>query len=116
LNLKAVSFEKIIKEIQLVGFPFPSIGKNLSFAEGKIRTRYRRYEKQHYDITALIRQGNSGGPVLDKDFQVVGVAKEGELQDHGNNGVLQVQEVIKLNEIYVGIFGPPDPNTPKMFW
>lgn len=116
LNLKAINVEKIVKEIHLVGFPFFSAGKNLSFAEGKIRTRYKRYEKQHYDITALIRQGNSGGPVLDKDFQVVGVAKEGELQDRGNNGVLLIQEVIKLNAMYESKIDSLNPNKPIIFW
>ncbi len=97
LELESVDANAIPKEVTLVGFPSQSPGKSLSFADGKIRSRYASFNKQHLDITPLIRQGNSGGPVLDSSYKVIGVAKEGERQDKGNNGVLKIHEVVALH-------------------
>jgi RNA-directed DNA polymerase len=100
-ELQSVEADLIKKEITLVGFPFHNPGKSLSFADGKIRSRYASFNKQHIDITPLIRQGNSGGPVLDLNYKVIGVAKEGERQDHGNNGVLRIHEVLALHSSHL---------------
>lgn len=83
------------QSVLLAGFPFHNPGKSLSTAEGKIRSRYRRYGIAHFDISALIRKGNSGGPVLDGQLRVVGVATEGERQDGGNNAVVQLPELLQ---------------------
>lgn len=112
LNIRGISSEMTSKEIMLVGFPAHNPGKSLSFAEGKIRSRFKRWAMQHYDITPLIRQGNSGGPVLDAMFQVIGVAKGGELQDVGNNAVLKLQEVQSLDAHYKSLYGPPTHGKP----
>ncbi len=101
LELESVDENGILKEVTLVGFPSQSPGKSLSFADGKIRSRYASFNKQHLDITSLIRQGNSGGPVLDSSYKVIGVAKEGERQDKGNNGVLKIHEVLALHNSYL---------------
>lgn len=101
------------KEVVLAGFPTHNPGKSLSIAEGKIRSRYRKWGLQHYDITPLIRQGNSGGPVLNLNFQLVGLAKEGEKQDSGNNGVLQVGEILGMQNRYNNLQGPIPHNS---FW
>ncbi len=106
LTLIGATAETKTKEVRLVGFPFHTLGKSLSVAEGKIRSRYRHFGYENYDITSLIRQGNSGGPVLNSDFHVVGVAKEGERQDGGNNGVLMLAELIKLHAHYKNVQGP----------
>lgn len=82
----------------LVGYPNHSLGKSISIAEGKIRSRYRGNKALHIDITTPIRKGNSGGPVLNSNFQVIGVAKEGETLERGNNGVLRIDELIKLHK------------------
>ena len=97
LELKRSIVDAHSRDIKLVGFPSHSPGKSLSFADGKIRSRYASFNKQHIDVTTLIRQGNSGGPVLDANFFVIGVAKEGERQDKGNNGVLRIHEVVALH-------------------
>jgi hypothetical protein len=106
LTLIGATAETKTKEVRLVGFPFHTPGKSLSIAEGKIRSRYRHFGIENYDITSLIRQGNSGGPVLNSDFHVVGVAKEGERQDGGNNGVLILAELLKLHAHYKNVQGP----------
>ncbi len=111
-NLQGNISETKTKDILLVGYPFHNPGKSLSIAEGKIRSRYRNYTLHHYDITPLIRQGNSGGPVLDRDFRVIGVAKDGELQNGGNNGVLKLEEVYRLNDHYCTLHGPPSLGKP----
>ena len=44
---------------------------------------------------------NSGGPIINSDSQVVGVALEGARKDSGNNGCLfisEIQEVLASDE------------------
>lgn len=113
LGVCAALTELKTKEIILVGFPFHNPGKSLSIAEGKIRSRYGSWGLQHFDITPLIRQGNSGGPVLNLNFQLIGLAKEGERQDSGNNGVLQIGEILSMQNRFNKLHGPTSPDS---FW
>jgi V8-like Glu-specific endopeptidase len=92
------SLDTDFRHLLLVGYPSHSLGKSISIADGKIRSRYRSNKFLHIDITAPIRKGNSGGPVLSSTLQVIGVAKDGETLDRGNNGVLRIDELIKLHE------------------
>jgi RNA-directed DNA polymerase len=79
--------------VTLAGFPAYSPGKSISTITATSINRYPKFGKRHFEIDQLIRKGNSGGPVLDKRFFVVGVAKEGATQEEGNNAVLSVAEV-----------------------
>lgn len=88
-------------QVQLIGFPFHNPGKSISIAEGKVRSRYKRFGVSHFDISPLIRKGNSGGPVLSSAFHLVGVATEGEKQEGGNNAVVQLAELVARNDHYL---------------
>jgi RNA-directed DNA polymerase len=86
--------------VRLVGFPFHNPGKSISVADGKIRSRFKRYGIAHFDISPLIRTGNSGGPVISQSYQLIGVAIEGEKQDGGNNAVVQAPELTAKHAYY----------------
>jgi hypothetical protein len=46
-----------------------------------------------------------GGPVLNSNLQVIGVAKEGETLERGNNGVLRIDELMKLHNKKMSALG-----------
>lgn len=64
-------------EVSLVGYPNHSPGGSCKVAPGHV-TGTASYEgNPYFTITQLIVQGNSGGPVVDKHGQVVGIATKG---------------------------------------
>ena len=74
----------------LIGFPNYSQGKSANFLEGKVLNRFPRSALDRVEITASIRQGNSGGPFVDQYYRVAGVAQQGAKQDGGNDECLCV--------------------------
>jgi RNA-directed DNA polymerase len=82
--------------VGLVGFPDHKLSKSLSSDWGPVLTPLKKNGFQHFDIKPLIRVGNSGGPVLDERFRVIGVAKEGVEQKGGDNAILCISEVLTL--------------------
>ena len=84
------------ERVRLVGFPNYTPGKTLTILGAAVGNLYKQFAKQHFEIDQLIRQGQSGGPVVDDDFQLVGIAKEGATQEQGNNAVLAATELISV--------------------
>ena len=87
--------------VQLCGFPNHSAGKTLSRYDTSVVNSYNYKTFRHYEVAQNIRKGNSGGPVLDETCRLIGVAKEGSTQSGGNNAVLSIEEVSRLNEMFV---------------
>jgi RNA-directed DNA polymerase len=63
--------------IRLLGFPQHHDGADVSIHEGHIVHEYRFENMRRFHISPTIIQGNSGGPVLNSQNQVVGVAIKG---------------------------------------
>lgn len=93
--------------VELVGFPAFSAAKPMTVTPARVLQKYVSWTRRHLDISALIRKGNSGGPVVDQDLRVVGLAKEGATQDVGNNAVLTMAEIAALHQAQ--FIGPPKP-------
>ena len=65
-------------------------------AEAKVASRFGDKGIQKFEIDTQIREGNSGGPVLNKKFEVVGIAAEGARKESGNNAVISINELAKI--------------------
>lgn len=78
----------------LLGFPNWKQGRPLTSASGEITSIYPRSNTNRLEASQAIRQGNSGGPLVDPDFRVIGMAIEGATYDRGNNECLAANEII----------------------
>jgi RNA-directed DNA polymerase len=81
---------------RLAGFPNYSPGRELTVVDSQVLATYQKHGRARFEILATIRKGNSGGPILDKDFFVLGHAIEGATQEAGNNEALVALELKKL--------------------
>lgn len=82
--------------VSLFGFPAYKIGQTPYVAEAKVASKFATKGIQKFEISTQIREGNSGGPVLNHKFEVAGIAAEGAQKDSGNNAVIAVGELAKL--------------------
>lgn len=83
-------------DLGVVGYPDHKLSKSISCDWGPLLTPLMKNTFKHYDIKPLIRVGNSGGPVITRELEVVGMAKEGVKQEGGENAVLCVTEIKRL--------------------
>ena len=86
------------EEVTVVGYPDHKPTKTLACDKGPVITPYKKFRLDHFHIKPLIQMGNSGGPVIDGDLRVVGMAKEGANQSGGENSVLSINEIKRLFE------------------
>ena len=77
----------------LIGYPNWSPGRMANQASVQVLSRYSRSALSRFEISTNIRQGNSGGPVVDLQFRLAGVAQQGSTQSAGNDECLCVSEV-----------------------
>lgn len=79
----------------LIGYPNWSRGRPVDSQKSIITNTFPRSALPRLDIDTIIRKGNSGGPLVDEKFRVLGVAQQGALQHAGNNECLCVTELNK---------------------
>jgi RNA-directed DNA polymerase len=79
----------------LCGYPNWSPGRTSNHADTAVMSRYQRSGLSRFEISANIRQGYSGGPLIDLQYRVAGVAQQGATQQDGNDECLCVSEVDK---------------------
>ena len=65
-------------QVVLMGYPTAGPGLSSSLDRGAVTGAYTRFGQPRLSISCQILQGNSGGPVLDRNYTVVGVAANGK--------------------------------------
>jgi len=81
--------------MKLFGFPAYKIGQSYYVSDCNVATTYTQSGVKKFEINHPIREGNSGGPVVDLEGKLVGIALEGATKSSGSNGVLCVAELVK---------------------
>lgn len=79
----------------LIGFPNQSAGKQANVLQSTVINSFPLTCFQRIEISNTIRKGNSGGPFVDENFRVAGVAQQGATQGEGNDQCLCVTELDK---------------------
>lgn len=77
----------------LIGFPNWTAGRPATVQSTKILSVFPKKALAKFELTDLIRKGNSGGPIASDGFNLLGVAQEGATQASGNNERLCVSEL-----------------------
>lgn len=88
-------------KVKLLGFPNWILArKHFNLEDCTVTNVFTRSIFQRVEVSALIRSGNSGGPVTDELFRVVGMAQQGATQNAGNNECLCISEIqLWLDEV-----------------
>ena len=81
------------ENVKLLGFPAYAPGHGHFIVDSKVAKLYTQSAVSKFEISSQIREGNSGGPIINQESKVVGVALEGARKDGGNNGCLMVSEI-----------------------
>ncbi|MGP7818299.1 reverse transcriptase domain-containing protein [Niallia sp. 01092] len=84
--------------IELIGFPDYRKGQEIRIQEGEVQG-VRMHESKHrrYEISTTIYGGNSGGPIVNENNEVVGVAVKGAtLNGVSPNEIIPISDVIEL--------------------
>jgi RNA-directed DNA polymerase len=82
-------------QVRLMGFPQHDGTAEASIYQGYVVNEYRYEGLRRFHISAPIIPGNSGGPVLDQNNRVIGVAIKGGAGEL--NAVVPVSYVLRLN-------------------
>jgi S1-C subfamily serine protease len=80
----------------LIGYPAHAPGREISIKRGEVVSFATKSGIRRFNISATIVAGNSGGPVLDKQYRVIGVAVTGadferEADRTEDHGVIPIQ-------------------------
>ncbi len=89
-SVKAIEMQENVK---LLGFPAYAPGHGYFIVDSRVAKFYTQSLVKKFEISSQIREGNSGGPIINKDSEVVGIALEGARKDGGNNGCLLISEI-----------------------
>lgn len=82
--------------VALVGYPAYKVGQTPYWADARVASIYGQQNVAKFEITTQIREGNSGGPVMDAALRVVGIAVEGADKGAGNNAAVQIRELYAM--------------------
>ncbi len=77
----------------LIGFPNPTRGRHANQVNSQVVNVFPRGGLKRFEIKERIRKGNSGGPFVDEDYRVIGIAQQGAEQGKGNDECLCMTEV-----------------------
>ncbi len=87
------SLLKIKDDVTLLGFPSYDKGNSHLLIETQVASIYPDRATKKFEIADQIREGNSGGPIINSEFKVVGLALEGATKHAGKNGCLDISEI-----------------------
>lgn len=82
-NLKMGKVESLNSqdEIWLLGYPNHVPWKPIRSERGSLVRKFPTKSLQYFEITSKVISGNSGGPITDTEFHVVGIARRGITDD-----------------------------------
>ncbi|WP_339435742.1 reverse transcriptase domain-containing protein [Pseudomonas sp. EL_65y_Pfl1_R32] len=82
--------------VAVLGFPNHKSGPHVGILKCKITNKYPLFDVLHSEVDKTLYAGNSGGPVINSSYHVVGVAAKGaEGNPNGKNSFIRVSELIK---------------------
>ncbi len=81
------------EDVKLLGFPAYAPGHGHFMVDSKVAKLYVQSAVNKFEIDSQIREGNSGGPIINKASMVTGIALEGARKEAGNNGCLMISEI-----------------------
>ncbi|WP_442514142.1 reverse transcriptase domain-containing protein [Pseudomonas promysalinigenes] len=85
--------------VAVLGFPNHKTGSHVGILKCRVTNKYPLHEVQHSEVDKPLYAGNSGGPVINSSYHVVGVAAKGaEGNPNGKNTFIRVSELIKYLE------------------
>jgi len=68
---------ELAQEVRVVGYPLSSmLGESIKISRGTISGIIERDDEKRFQIDARVNPGNSGGPLVDQQGRVVGIASE----------------------------------------
>lgn len=68
---------ELAQEIRVVGYPLSDVlGESVKMSRGTISGIIQREDENRFQIDAQVNPGNSGGPLVDEQGRVVGIASE----------------------------------------
>lgn len=77
----------------LIGFPNWTPGRSATIEPTAVTAVFPKKGLTKFEVSSLIRKGNSGGPIASAGFELLGVAQEGATQETGNNEGLAAGEL-----------------------
>jgi RNA-directed DNA polymerase len=83
-------------EARLLGFPAYKMCQSFYISDTKVASEYPWHGLKKFEIDSQIRNGNSGGPIIDVSGKLLGVALEGARKDEGNNAALHFSELVSV--------------------
>lgn len=82
--------------VAVLGFPNHKSGPHVGILKCKITNKYPLHNVLHSEVDKTLYAGNSGGPVINSSYHVVGVAAKGaEGNPNGKNSFIRVSELTK---------------------
>ncbi len=84
--------------VTLIGYPGYGPGDSHYMVDTSVASLYVKGAANHFEIGTQIREGNSGGPVVDENSRLVGMALSGATKSTGKNGCLSATEILKFIE------------------
>lgn len=95
-TLEATKEPNIGDRVAVLGFPNHKIGSHVGILKCRITNKYPLHEVQHSEVDKTLYAGNSGGPVINSSYHVVGVAAKGaEGNPNGKNTFIRVSVLIE---------------------
>lgn len=86
----------ILQKVKMIGYPAYKNGQTPYIVDAKIASIYSQLNINKFEIDSIIREGNSGGPILNSNNKVIGIAAEGAEKSGGNNAVLRIDMLDKM--------------------